>query len=576
MKTASPPIINPLEYIQTTVDNIYSVQQANELLFERFGIVCFFENEREFYQFKNNEFIETIDNSEKIEYGDFQTNSELTDRIVNVLIDKCIDPQIIIEPTVGKGSFVISALKYFENVEKIIAIEIYKPYLWKCKLSIVEFYLKNKYKNKPEIRLIHDSVFSVNFEDIADEYSQKECLILGNPPWVTNSKLGELNSANLPAKNNFKKHNGLDALTGKSNFDIAEYICYSLIRTFQNNNGNIALLLKNTVIKNVVFDQQKNKFRLSSIEKYSIDSKKEFNASVNASLFVTRFNDQPSFQIIEHTIYKNNKSENKKFGWINDKFVSNVEKYALTKDIDGMCPFEWRQGIKHDCSQIMELEKIENYFVNKKKEKIQLEYDLVYPILKSSDLKNEVITQTRKYTIVTQKKVGQSTDFIKQSLPLTYDYLDRNIVFFNNRKSSIYRNKPHFSIFGVGNYSFQPYKIAISGLYKTEHFSLILTQNNKPILVDDTCYMLGFDNLNFAVYTHILLNSDKNKNFLQAITFRDSKRMFTKDVLKRIDLLKLSSHFDEITLRNKIDVLNQKYKLDVTWDFWNDFIVSLR
>jgi len=82
---------------------------------------------------------------------------------------------------------------------------------------------------------------------------------------VTNSKLGSLNSSNLPRKNNFKNHSGLDALTGKGNFDIAENITLSLIETFQTMNGHLVLLVKNSVIKNIVFDQFKNQFKIASL-----------------------------------------------------------------------------------------------------------------------------------------------------------------------------------------------------------------------------------------------------------------------------------------------------------------------
>jgi len=306
METATSPSIQPLQYLQAILTDIETSKQANESLFDKFGIVVFFENDTEFSQFKGNKFQETIDNSEKIEYGDFQTNSELTDRIVKILVDKDVSPQIVIEPTVGKGNFIVSALKYFEKVEKVFAIEIYKPYLWRCKLAIIEFYLHNERESKPEIHLIHDSVFSVDFDKIANKCSQKEFLILGNPPWVTNSKLGMLNAKNLPVKTNFKNHNGLDALTGKSNFDISEYICYLLIRTFQNNKGNIALLVKNTVIKNIVFDQYKNKLSIANIEKYNIDSKKEFNASVDAALFYAKLDQSAEFQILEKSVYHPN------------------------------------------------------------------------------------------------------------------------------------------------------------------------------------------------------------------------------------------------------------------------------
>jgi hypothetical protein len=201
-----------------------------------------------------------------------------------------------------------------------------------------------------------------------------------------------------------------------------------------------------------------------------------------------------------------------------------------------------------------------------------LEDGLVYGILKSSDLKNIVISQTRKYTIVTQKKVGQETKFIKTEFPKTYQYLTQHQVNFDSRKSSIYNNKPSFSIFGIGDYSFKPFKVAISGLYKTFHFTLILPQDDKPVMLDDTCYMLGFDRIEFAVYTLILLNSNATLQFLQSITFPDAKRTFTKDVLMRIDLLELAKQIHKTDLQTELGILNEKYKFTLTLDLWDSFI----
>lgn len=50
----------------------------------------------------------------------------------------------------------------------------------------------------------------------------KNCLILGNPPWTTNSKMGQIDGTNLPEKSNVDTLKGMDALTGKSNFDISK------------------------------------------------------------------------------------------------------------------------------------------------------------------------------------------------------------------------------------------------------------------------------------------------------------------------------------------------------------------
>ncbi|MBI4647106.1 MAG: hypothetical protein HY738_11080, partial [Bacteroidia bacterium] len=147
---------------------------------------------------------------------------------------------------------------------------------------------------------------------------------------------------------------------------------------------------------------------------------------------------------------------------------------------------------------------------------------------------------------------------------------------FNLRKSNIYSNKPDYSIFGIGDYSFMPFKVSISGLYKSYSFSLILPQNGKPIMLDDTCYMLGFDNLEFAAYTLILLNSNKTKELLQSITFPDAKRIFTKDILMRIDLYKFALQFSIIQIQQELDRLNGKYNLEIKPDMWDEFMNAMK
>jgi hypothetical protein len=223
----------------------------------------------------------------------------------------------------------------------------------------------------------------------------------------------------------------------------------------------------------------------------------------------------------------------------------------------------------------MELKRSGNRYINGLNEKIELENDLVYGLLKSSDLKNTVINQPRKFTIVTQKNIGQETKHIKQNCPKTYQYLFAHKANFEARKSSIYNNKPPFSIFGIGDYSFVPYKVAISGLYKTFHFTLVLPFEKKPVMLDDTCYFIGFSKLEYAAYSLILLNSEKVMSFLQSITFPDAKRTFTKDVLMRIDLFKLATEFGEYEIQNELIKLNETYNCNLTLDLWDKFIAQM-
>ncbi|MGI8951167.1 MAG: hypothetical protein ACR2FN_06240 [Chitinophagaceae bacterium] len=563
-------------FFKQIIKETATLVEVNNILQITSGINKFFDSEAELTELKEKIFIDynLVEEPDRTEYGDFQTNSELGFKITQYLSKQIKAPEILIEPTCGKGNFIIAALKSFSTLKNIYGIEIYKPYVWETKFSILNYFLQNSNANKPDIKIRHYNIFDFDFTQIASKSSDKNILIIGNPPWVTNSMLGSLNSSNLPSKSNFKKHSGLDAMTGKGNFDIAEYITLMMLNSFQNLNGTLVFLVKNSVIKNLVFDQKKNNYKIDKLEKHCIDSKKEFNVSVDAAMLFCELNSNPSFECKEFDFY-NNKKPNQSFGWIEDKFVSNIETYVHSKNIDGQCAFEWRQGLKHDCSSIMEFDKVNCFYVNALNENAELEEDLIYGILKSSDLKNTVITNPRKYTIVTQKKVGQETFYIKNNFPKTYQYLLNHQNSFDTRKSSIYKDKPLFSIFGIGDYSFKPYKVVISGLYKTFHFSLVLPQNNKPIMLDDTCYMLGFDNIDFAVYTFILLNLEITKRLLQSITFSDAKRTFTKDVLMRMDIQKLSKQISLNELEIEIKKLNAKHNLKADLSSWANYIKQI-
>lgn len=223
------------DYLNCTLKEVTSFELANQKMYDACGILHFFDNNEELETLKVviSETHTSVEEPDRAEYGDFQTNSDLANKVTLYLSSKAILPEILIEPTCGKGNFIIASLQNFNTIKNILGVEIYKPYVWETKFSIVNFFLENPDNFKPEISIIHDNVFDFDFKKIAKKYSTKNILVIGNPPWVTNSKLGSLNSANLPKKTNFKNHSGLDAMTGKGNFDIAEYITLMMIDTFQ-------------------------------------------------------------------------------------------------------------------------------------------------------------------------------------------------------------------------------------------------------------------------------------------------------------------------------------------------------
>ncbi|WGK69437.1 hypothetical protein P0082_00855 [Candidatus Haliotispira prima] len=542
--------------------------EMNNLVKNVSGINNFFTSQEEATELsdKIKEYNSIVSEPDRREYGDFQTNENLAFQVAQYVLSKNNDVEFILEPTCGKGNFILASIQQSNSLKKIVGIEIYKPYVWETKFKIFNYYLLNREIPKPEIDIIHGNVFEFDYNQLAKSTSHLKILIMGNPPWVTNSELGSIDSKNLPQKSNFKKHRGLEAITGKGNFDIGEYISLIMLKSFQNHNGSLAFLIKNSIVKNLIQDQKRNRFKISQSEKLNIDSQKEFNVSVNACLFLTHFNTAPEFTCKEFDFYSRDYLTT--FGWYKDKFVYSVKDYDKSGIIDGKSVFTWRSGVKHDCAKVMEFERWNDHFINGLGEEIDLENKLVYGLLKSSDLKGNNNNTSRKLTIITQRKIGQETEYIQDNFPLTHQYLSSHKDFFDKRKSSVYKDKPDFSIFGIGDYSFTKYKVGISGLYKSTRFTLVCPMDSKPIMLDDTCYFIGFDELKMAQIAHCLVNSDAVQEFLKSIIFSDSKRSINKDVLMRIDFENAFKNYSFADAKEKISGLKIEH--------WEEFAVMIK
>jgi len=449
-----------------------------------------------------------------------------------------VAPQVVIEPSCGVGNFVVAALETFDSIEEVYGIEINAAYSARCEAETARHNAHHA-----RVHIVNKDIFEVDMAVLKEKTRGKNVLILGNPPWVTSSKLGSIERVNLPEKSNFKKQRGLDAITGKGNFDIAESITYKMMELAGGCVCHIALLLKNSVIKSILQEHRKGCYHVHRMEQYLIDAGKEFEAAVSASLLLCESGAPRVSQCRVHDFYSGKFI--KTYGWIDGKFVSDCDRYAQYEGIDGRSPLKWWSGIKHDCSKIMELERTAGGYVNGFNEAVDIEDGIVYPFLKSADIKEKAITRCRKYFILTQHHTGENTIALKSKYPKAYRYLLSHEDFLNKRKSIIYKNNYKFSIFGVGPYTFSKYKIVISGLYKQTQFSLASEIDNKVVLSDDTTYLMGFDNRRFAEITLKILNSEMVQGFINSILFMDAKRPINKDLLMRIDLIEAAKSMHE-------------------------------
>lgn len=497
--------------------------------------------------------------SGKREYGDYQTPVDFAEKVCHYLKDyRHIRPSAIVEPTCGVGNFLKSSILFEAN--EYYGIEINPEYCEICRNSI----------NDSKVNIINSDFFAFSSKNLIKD--KRQILIIGNPPWVTNSTLSALGSDNLPIKTNFKKLKGIDAITGASNFDICEYIILQLINEYRNTNTIISMLCKTSVARNVFKELKRSNVPFSLCDILEFDAAKVFGISASSCILIIQLSDKPvSSDICNVYDFEHPETVKLWFGYLNGQFYSNLS--TEIEDFDGHCCFEWRQGVKHDCSKVMELTLQDGVFQNGQKKKVRIEKDIVFPLIKSSMFKVPVIHNFSKYVIVTQKRAREETEYLEQKVPKTWEYLNDNAELFANRKSSIYRDAPPFSMFGVGDYSYSKYKVGVSGFYKQPLFSVLYSDDNKPVMTDDTSYFICFDSYDMAYIAMLLLNSEKVQRFLMSIAFLDAKRPYTKKVLGRIDFNKIvaSLTFDDL-IKTELDL---GLSCHVTLSMYDAFKLSL-
>lgn len=382
---------------------------------------------------------------------------------------------------------------------------------------------------------------------------------------MTNSQIGAIEGGNLPRKSNFQNLAGLDALTGKSNFDISEWMLLRALELINGRRAVLAVLCKTATARKVLSHAWRQSFQIARADLYRIDAAKYFGAAVDACwLVVEMARGGHSVECGDH-IELNFAAPSQSFGFRDDSLIADLSAYDDCKHLIAEKPFAWRSGIKHDCARALELERDGDVFRNGLGEKVELEPEYLYPMLKSSEVAADGEVVPRRWMLVTQQSVGEETRAIRHLAPKTWRYLLDHAEMLDSRASSIYKNRPRFSVFGVGSYSFAPWKVGISGFYKKLSFRVIAPHQGKPVVLDDTCYFLACGNQAETEAIAKLLNSEPAKQFLSAFVFWDAKRPITVDLLRQIDPVALARRLGEdkrmiealIKLRSGKEVIEQ-------------------
>ncbi|MGB7343085.1 MAG: hypothetical protein WBD20_02635 [Pirellulaceae bacterium] len=478
--------------------------------------------------------------ADKIAFGDFQTPPNLALRCCELVAQQFGNPDVVIEPTCGQGAFVVAAARTFPG-SQIVGYEINDTYRRRARQHVGQL----DPTRAASVSIKKQNFFLADWQRLREKHDGS-VLFLGNPPWVTNSQLGVLGSQNLPAKSNVESIRGIDAMTGRSNFDISESILQTLLSAMRADQDSLAMLIKTATARKVLRMQWRNRSQFSHASLRMINAKAHFDVNVDSCMLMLSPTNAKSTvtQVCFQSTSLVKSARSVAMGWHDGRLVSDPKLAKKTAFLFKAKSSPWRSGVKHDVSRVLELRENDGQLFRQDGTPVDVEPDQVYPLAKGADVANDRTDCLERRILVTQHAMGESTTHLEDRLPKTHRYLRTNLVAFANRKSSIYRDRDPYALFGIGPYTFAPWKVAICGLYKRLHFALLKPVGGKPVLVDDTCYTLGFQQRRQAVLVRELLSAEAATEFLQARIFWDSKRPITADVLRGLNLSALAKHVD--------------------------------
>jgi hypothetical protein len=210
---------------------------------------------------------------------------------------------------------------------------------------------------------------------------------------------------------------------------------------------------------------------------------------------------------------------------------------------------EIRHGLKHDAEGVFGLRivrsKGSSLVVRAKGGRadeagpaVEVERELVYPYLKPRHVKRWAIAGW-EHVLVPQKRAGErNSSELAGGFPKTLAYLESHRPRLQKRRSSIFKSGPFYSVFGLGPYTFSPFRVVWCGLGMKACFAVVTpvedpSLGNKPPVPDSCCYSISTGSFEEACFLAGVLNSSVVKWFLESRP-SGSKRPLSKTALSRV------------------------------------------
>jgi len=423
---------------------------------------------------------------------------------------------------------------------------------------ILDFYasifkLHKQNKNKIWVKIIQNSFAPLLFSNFD--------FVIGNPPWIKWEFLSEDYKKKLGVLYlhiyKLYSYKGMKAGMGFAHDDISIVFTYVCMDKYLKTGGKLSFILKQTLYKGIAGRE----FRKFSIEKkdsttpvkvykiHDLLKLKPFKYSGSETSIAIIEKGKKTIYPVPYLIWDIKK------GSIEDSMnLDEIKKIVSIKEFDaypdpstndltniwilskkGEKPikttqianaYDVRHGVVNDLNSVFFIKildktngdiLIENVQIGKKKVrsvKTKIEKDLVYPIVKPRHIKKWII-KGYYYIIIPHKKHGRNNESeLRVNFPKTYKYLYSFKKELLKRASRWFKggDKPFYSLFGIGDYTFKPFKVVWSSIGYLPAFAVASKVKDKyigkkEIIPDNTIGYISFDLEDEAYYVCGILNS---------------------------------------------------------------------
>lgn len=197
----------------------------------------------------------------------------------------------------------------------------------------------------------------------------------------------------------------------------------------------------------------------------------------------------------------------------------------------GECAYSIRHGLKDDAKAVFSVD--DDLFG-------RIEPTHVYPYLRSKHVVKWGLFGHDRF-LVPQRQAGEeNVSDLETESPATYDYLEANRERLEARGSSWFDRGPFYSLFGLGPYTWAPYKVVWCRLGFKPHFAVVSTVDDpdlgrKTVVPGDHCMFVACEKEREAHYLCALLNAAPYQRCLRDVA-GEGKASLSKSLVSSLYL----------------------------------------